>query len=426
MPLSLRETIVAYSGGGDSTALIAKLRAQGQGVCAIIIDHRLREGSAQDAARAAEIAESLGARAQILSLDWAPDESKSQASARTKRYDALALAARAYGATEIAFAHTRDDQAETVAMRLGRGSGLLGLAGMGDAAPWPLWPQGRGLRVRRPLLGAHREDLRAALAREGINWLEDPANGWERFERVRIRRWLAEHGLAERFAALADSAAAYAHRLHRAARALADDAIVIGDAGELRLDLARYREAPSAVRLHVLGASLAAAGAAARAPDANRLNALDAALLSGGRLAATLSGARVSRAGEAVRLRRDPGGVVGRGGHAGLGLVPWPMATPQVWDARLEITVSGDGCLLGPAGAGVDPTAPVLISPGGARLSLAEAARAGLVEARALLRERMNTFFWRAEAIGQGRCASDTGLRVAGVGGVPGGASRLS
>jgi tRNA(Ile)-lysidine synthase len=123
---------------------------------ALVVDHGLRAGSAADAARARDFAEALGVRAEVLTIAWAEGAKRAQAHARVARYDLLCARARQIEAQVIVVGHTADDQIETVFMRAGAQSSWRGLAGMSALAPAPVWPQGRGLWIARPLLGARR------------------------------------------------------------------------------------------------------------------------------------------------------------------------------------------------------------------------------------------------------------------------------
>ncbi|MBY4130797.1 tRNA lysidine(34) synthetase TilS [Rhodococcus fascians] len=165
---------VALSGGADSLALTAAAVAEAPNVRALIVDHRLQEGSDEVAATAAARARELGVSdARVLPVHVA-GPGGTEAAARRARYDALDLAR---GDASVLVAHTLDDQAETVLLGLGRGSGPRSIAGMTAFSP----PWGR------PLLGVRRAVTRAACAELGLEPFEDPHNTDTDFTRVRLR-----------------------------------------------------------------------------------------------------------------------------------------------------------------------------------------------------------------------------------------------
>jgi len=331
--------LIALSGGGDSVALL-HLMAGHFGAArlhAAIVDHALRAGSAADAARAAEIAGSAGVTASILTLSWAEGANRAQSAARQGRYAALCAHARKLGASIIATGHTRDDQAETVLLRATRGSGWRGLAGMRALAPAPIWPEGRGLLLARPLLGACRAELRAWLKQRSAAWIEDPANSNPAYARVRARTVLgdlANVGLAPtRFAALAEYLAPRLRRLDSDALQLIGRAVRFEDE-TIVVDPATWR-GDTEVRGRALGALIAAAGAASRMPDLG-----DAELTE----TFTLAGALVRPGKHAIRISRDPGALAGRADGA-RPLPPLALAPREeaVWDNRLALTVTEPG-----------------------------------------------------------------------------------
>lgn len=180
---------VALSGGGDSVALAALMSTwaeqHGTAVLAATVDHRLRPGSAAEAAEAGAIARRLGIGHDLLV--WVHDgvAGNLQDAARRARYGLLADWARQRGLGAVALGHTANDQAETVLMRLARGAGVDGLSGMD-------WCRRDGEVVwLRPMLGIGRAALRAWLRARDIAWVEDPSNEDPAFERVRARRVLA-------------------------------------------------------------------------------------------------------------------------------------------------------------------------------------------------------------------------------------------
>ena len=171
--------VVACSGGADSTALldaVVALAADPSRVHAVIVDHGLQAGSADRSAALAGELTARGVRASVRTVRVDGDGGP-EAAARRARYVALATA-RPHPDSPVLLGHTLDDQAETVLLGLGRGSGARSLAGMREwNAPW-----------LRPLLGVRRECTAAACAEEGRPVWTDPHNADPRYTRVRLRR----------------------------------------------------------------------------------------------------------------------------------------------------------------------------------------------------------------------------------------------
>ncbi len=172
------EVVVAVSGGADSLALAACVAYFAQrndiSVKAVIVDHQLQVGSADVAERAADAVRAMGLTALVVKVNVGSDGGP-EAAARAARY--AALEAVAGPGVPVLLAHTRDDQAETVLLGLGRGSGARSLWGM--RAVDGHW--------RRPFLSLDRSDTEHVCRAEGIEWWADPHNLDPRFRRVRIR-----------------------------------------------------------------------------------------------------------------------------------------------------------------------------------------------------------------------------------------------
>jgi len=175
--------LVACSGGADSVALAAAA-SQGPARCAVgHVDHGLREESAREARQVRELARQLGVPFflhEIRDLDVRKDGL--EAAARAARYAALAGLARDAGATLVATAHTRRDQAETVLLRLIRGSGAGALAGVR-----PRRPLAPGIDLIRPLLDVPRAATEAYCASRGLRYVDDPHNADMARARARLR-----------------------------------------------------------------------------------------------------------------------------------------------------------------------------------------------------------------------------------------------
>ena len=194
---------MAVSGGPDSLALLLLAAAAFRGqVKAATVDHGLREESAAEAEFVASICASLGVAHQTLRVNWEtrPDANV-QGAARERRYAMLGDWAVGRGLNAIATAHHANDQAETVLMRLSRGAGVRGLAGIR-----PVRPLSGGVDLLRPLLNWRREELRSVVDSAGIAPVDDPSNRDDRYLRTGVRELLSQSPLldAQR---LADSAA---------------------------------------------------------------------------------------------------------------------------------------------------------------------------------------------------------------------------
>ena len=204
---------VAVSGGPDSLALLLLAHAAFPGrVGAATVDHGLRPESVAEAEAVARLCGGIGVPHRILPARVEAAGEGLQAAARAARYAALADWMGEEGLPLLLTAHHCDDQAETLLMRLSRGSGVAGLAGVRAAGGVP--GTGGRLRLCRPLLGWRRRELQAVVEAAGVEAAVDPGNSDERFDRARLRRrlaeapWLDPAALARSAALLAEAEAA--------------------------------------------------------------------------------------------------------------------------------------------------------------------------------------------------------------------------
>ncbi|MEI4472548.1 tRNA lysidine(34) synthetase TilS [Frigidibacter sp. MR17.24] len=314
---------VAVSGGGDSVALLhllAEWRAQGGPDLAVAtVDHGLRPEAAAEAAGVARACAALGLPHDTLPWRWDGRGNLPDA-ARRGRTDALAGWARGRGLADVTLGHTRDDQAETLLMRLARGSGVDGLSAMAGCR------RAGGLSWWRPLLQVGRDELRDWLRARAIPWVEDPSNDDTAYARVRMRQALpalAALGIdTATLAATAARMAAAREVLEAAADALARRAARI-EAGDVTLDAAALAAAPAETRLRLFSRALLFVAPADYRPRAAQAEAALATALAGGRC--TLAGALVI-GGRRLRLAREAAAVAG--------LVAAPGAT---WDGRWRL-----------------------------------------------------------------------------------------
>lgn len=290
---------LAVSGGPDSLALLLLANSVFPGrIEAATVDHGLRPGSAGEAEMVARLCARLGIPHQILAVSVELSGEGLQSAARAARYAALARWMEARGLGLLLTAHHADDQAETLLMRLNRSSGVAGLAGVRAEGRVP--GSGGKLRLCRPLLGWRRSELEAVVASAGIEPALDPSNADERFDRVWLRRRMAEAGWLDA-AALARSAALLAEA--EAALEWTADGLFEGrvEAGEGSIALHPEGLPPEFLRRLVLRCLRQSEPAAK--PRGEQLAALVERLRSGG--SGTLCGVKAS-GGEVWRFERAP------------------------------------------------------------------------------------------------------------------------
>jgi tRNA(Ile)-lysidine synthase len=216
--------VLAVSGGPDSIALMwlaARWRralARGPRLIAVTVDHGLRSEAAREARDVKRLARTLDLPHRTVRWTGAKPRTGLPAAARAARYRLLAQAARAHGATHVLTAHTRDDQAETLLMRMVRGSGIAGLAAMARES------EREGVVLARPFLSVSKSQLIATLKKAKIDFADDPTNRDTSFTRPRLRTLMpvlaAEGGDTRNLARLASRLA----RANAAVEVLVDGA----------------------------------------------------------------------------------------------------------------------------------------------------------------------------------------------------------
>ena len=308
--------ILAVSGGPDSTALLLlaarwrRAQARGPALLAVTVDHGLRPEARAEAEAVKHMAKQCGVAHRTMRWTGPKPKSGLQQAAREARYRLLAEAAKKIGADHVLTAHTRDDQAETVLIRMSRGSGITGLGGMTPIAPLPVRGAGR-IKLVRPLLDLPKVRLIVTVAAAGLEYADDPSNRDPRFTRARLRAAMpafAREGLTPvRLSQLA-------RRLQRAEAALeaaADTAwaalaqertgetpvVTFGDG---------FSALPEELQLRLLGRAIAMAGNEGPV-ELGKLEALQAGLAEGHpRSRRTLAGAIVTREASRTTVKRAP------------------------------------------------------------------------------------------------------------------------
>lgn len=321
---------IALSGGGDSTALMHLTRgwARGRTLMAATVDHGLRAESAAEAADAHRAAAALSIPHATLLWQRDTGSGNLMAAARDARLRLLSGWARRNRLDAVLLGHTQDDQAETVLMRLARGAGVDGLAGMAAAR------QALGMTWLRPMLGVSRADLRGWMAARGIGWVEDPSNEDSDYDRVRIRKAIAALDLpAAQLAQAAANLGMARDALQAATAATAEGAQVRH--GSLYLPAAAFRRAPQEIRRRLLVAALRFVSGADYPPRRDAVLRALGAINTGGRV--TLDGAIAEAAGDWLRIIREPAAAA-RADQA----VPDKAGT-CLWDQRWQVSGLGPG-----------------------------------------------------------------------------------
>ena len=325
--------VLAVSGGPDSIALMwlaARWRhalLRGPRLVAVTVDHGLRAEAAREARDVKRLARALELEHRTMRWSGVKPGSGLPAAARAARYRLLAKAARESGATHILTAHTRDDQAETLLMRMFRGSGIAGLAAMARET------EREGVRLARPFLNVSKSQLVATLKKAKLAFADDPTNRDLNFTRPRIRAVMpmlaAEGGDARNLARLAsrlgrangaieilvDGADRYLALRDRQAASLQGKTVSSAETpGGKTFDAQAFAALPEEIRLRLLLRAIDRFGHEGP-PELGKvealLSALDRALTKStrgrrGRLKQTLAGALISLTGERISIAPAP------------------------------------------------------------------------------------------------------------------------
>ncbi|MGE0224597.1 MAG: tRNA lysidine(34) synthetase TilS [Acetobacteraceae bacterium] len=308
----------AVSGGADSMCLAMLARdwaaARGGSVLALVVDHGLRPGSAQEARITIARLTALQIPARLLTLMDLVRGPALAERARAARYRALSAACVEARVPHLLLGHHAADQAETVMIRVLGGSGTRGLAGMAALV------EANHLRLVRPLLSIRPDVLRADLRRHGIDWVEDPSNTDPGARRPRLRMASAAPD-DDATGSICAAAASAGH-----VRASRDEAVAAELAERVTLRPEGFAVlSPGAVSPEAFGRLLQVIGGRAYPANTERI-----ATLARNPGPATIGGVRLLPAG-----RLGPGWLVVREQKAIMG--PVALAAGAIWDGRYRI-----------------------------------------------------------------------------------------
>ncbi len=354
----VRPLAVAFSGGGDSTALLSLVIKWGRGrpVHALIVDHGLRHSSREEAGLAHKRALAMGGigvvKAGILTYQWDNGIPRTgiQEKARKARYHVLAQACRAIGTSTLLLGHNVDDQAETVLMRKDAGSGWRGLAGMAERAAYPVWPIVANVTIIRPLLSCTRAELRAYNGANGLAWIDDPSNENRQFTRIRVRDQLALNGQAkENLLIQAKAAREVLEQEREEIIQFIQSFTQVFEWGGVAL-LPGFSEASTGQVAEAMKYLIPAISGQEDTPNFQKRIQLAKKLRHTGFVGATLGGVQFVVRKNDILCVRDPGAVIGRAGKETLPPLKLAAHIPEIWDGRFKLLSQQDSPTVIPLG----------------------------------------------------------------------------
>jgi tRNA(Ile)-lysidine synthase len=326
---------VGVSGGGDSMALAlladAWARAHGGHITALGVDHGLRPGSVAETDKVAGWLAARGIAYQRLSWVGPKPDTGIQDAARQARYRLLEDWCRQNAVLHLLIAHNLEDQAETLMIRLGRGSGPDGLAAMSAARELT------HCRLLRPLLSVHRETLRRYLEEGGQPWVEDPSNADPRFTRPRVRRQMAAGEGGAEAVNLAESARRYGLArvvLERETDRLLARSCRFDGAGFANLVQAELVAAPEDLAVRALGRVISAVGGLTFPPRRARIERLLGELAGDGQLVLTLGRCQIAVVGGRIDFFRERRNAPEPVAHQAGGSFTWDRRYDVVFGAK--------------------------------------------------------------------------------------------
>ena len=332
LPNKTARFAIAFSGGGDSTALVHALKDHPQRGPVFIVDHALRAGSKAEAQVAKSFAQNCGYDTQVLTWENNAPKTGLQEKARRARYGLMGEACHSHNIEYLLTAHNQDDQAETLLMRYDKQTDWRGAAGISQLSYAPVWPELARVNICRPLLDVSRQELRDYNKAHNLVWVEDPSNENRDFSRIRARDYLKTRSSLK--ADLIDTARELSQGVsweHENLRAELTSA-KFGLAGDMT-----FQSMPS---IELFGLALRCVGGGGAPIPRQRLAVLHHKLKTGEVSTMTLLGAQAVKDGQNLVLSRDIVAVTGR---RDIGLKPRASSMPlkgeaQIWDGRFMVS----------------------------------------------------------------------------------------
>lgn len=326
---------LAVSGGPDSMALAycvqRWLKDKNQTAFAFIVDHGLRTQSRKEAEETQKRLRAMGFQTEILSWEHAPVVTRLHATARKARYELLTQACKKHHIRDLFLAHHKDDQAETILMRLAKGSGIDGLAGMRAQK------MVKDVRLLRPFLSVTKDRLKATCIAAKLLFVEDASNISQKFARGRLRRilpLLAEEGLTiERLSDLGERAGDAKAALDHYTQQLLQVATKRDATGVIHFNLEHLRSGPRAIAERALILCLQSVHPQNYPPERSSLLPILDALCADEEMAPrTLHGCLITKQSAEASFMREYADISDA-----------PLIHPGesiIWDQRWQITLS--------------------------------------------------------------------------------------
>jgi len=325
-----QKVAIAVSGGADSLSLAFCVKRWAVRDCvALIVDHGLRPESATEAERTSDILRRQGISSEVLRWEHEAIQGRLHEKARVARYELLIAACKRLGVGTLFLAHHRDDQAETVLMRLAKGSGIEGLAGMASDA------MRDGVRLLRPLLSFSKTRLLDTCTEYALDFIKDPSNASERFARGRLRKVMplleAEGMTTESLIRLSTKAREVTEVLEQATQVFLKKAVSSHLGGALQLNRAFLQDTPRAILLRGLSDCLRYVRPGIYPPSHDGLSdILNAIFQTRDVLARSFYGSLLSITQDHITIMREPAGATES--------VPLRPGHSVLWDNRWIVT----------------------------------------------------------------------------------------
>ncbi|UTW56453.1 tRNA lysidine(34) synthetase TilS [Kordiimonas sp. SCSIO 12610] len=324
---------VAVSGGADSLAL-ALMVSEIAPIVGLTVDHQLRGESADEADYVHSLLTKHDIEHHILRWNGVKPESNLQAEAREARYELLENWCRDNGIDHLLTAHHMNDQAETFLLRLARGSGVYGLASI---EPVSLGLTNKNIKIVRPLLNFSKDGLKEYLTKRNIEWIDDPSNEKEQFNRVKVRRFLENPMLdgftPERLAATANHFARTRDALRFYEAEWVSRHVVFDKFGCVSFKASSLKVAPEEIILRGLGGLIRRVSGNLYAPRFEKLYRLYDTLRTNDTFSGqTLMGTEITLSDDETLISRENSHITDRVTVEGGG--------EYIWDNRFSLTVS--------------------------------------------------------------------------------------